>query len=160
AGAGRAHPQGIESFATESAFPLAYREKNANFSSLIPYPPLGNRYEQTRRPRPGHPRPAAPEDPRARAAARLGHQPAPALTLLRRPAGLGGIALPGAPQARAGGLDPGRVEADREQPPREVLFADAPGPPAARDGGRELAAPVRRHLVPRAALRGVRKTRC
>ncbi len=43
-----------------------------------------------------------------------------------------------------------------EQPPREVLLADAPGPQAARVGGRELAAPVGRHLARRAALRGLR----
>src|SRR5689334_8266331 len=85
----------------------------------------------------------------------MGDQPAPALALLRRAAGFRGVSLPGAPQARAGRLDPGGVEADREQPPRKVLRADAPGPPAARVGGRELAALVGRDLVPRAALGGL-----
>ena len=35
-----------------------------------------------------------------------------------------GSLYPGAAQARAAGLDRSRVEADREQPPRQVLCAD------------------------------------
>ena len=77
--------------------------------------------------------------------------------LRRRAAGQRRIALPGPAQARAGRLDHRRVEADREQPAREVLFAHAPRQEAARIGGGELAAAVVRHLARRPALGGLER---
>ena len=70
--------------------------------------PLGNRgetREPTIRSRPGHARPADPQDPRARAAQRLGHRPAPQPGFGRRAAGERRVALSRAPQARERGLD-------------------------------------------------------
>src|SRR5262249_51148611 len=125
--------------------PLDYREEP-------PYIPLGNRDEQTRRPRPGHPRPPGPEDPRAPADARLGHQPPLKVHLDRGPQGERGLALSIPPQARAGGVDQVGMEDDGEQPARQVLFADAPRKGPARDGDRELAAPLRGDHARGAAL--------
>src|SRR5262245_6753316 len=85
----------------------------------------------------------------------MGHQPSPALPLRRNPAGQRGLALPRAPQARAGGLDPRRVEDHREQPPRQVLLADPPRTEAARNRNRELAEALLRHLARRPAFRGL-----
>ena len=86
------------------------------------------KHQQTSDPRPGHPRPAPSENPRVGAPPRLGHQPAPAIHFRRRAAGQRRIALSGPAQARAGRLDHRRVEADGEQPAREVLRADAARP--------------------------------
>src|SRR5205807_3232841 len=67
------------------------------------------------------------------------------------------IALPCTAQAGAGRLDHGRVETDREQPAREVLFAHAPGPKATRIRGGELAAAVDGHLARRPAFRDINR---
>src|ERR1019366_3974037 len=61
----------------------------------------------------------------------------------------------GSAQAGAGRLDHRRVEADREQPAREVLFAHSPRPKAAPVGGGELAAAVDRHLARRPPFRNI-----
>src|SRR5215831_6359156 len=90
--------------------PLAYREGPD-------YTHLGNQvraYEQTYRPGPGHTGPTYPEDSRVRAAPRLGDRAAPETSLRRRPTGQRRITLPCSAQAGAGGLDQGRVEAERE----------------------------------------------
>src|ERR1700687_6264316 len=119
------------------------------------YSPLGNRYEQTQRPRPRHPRPAPPEDSGPPALARVGDRAAPQVSLRRRAAGQRRLPLPRPAQAGAGRLDRGRVEADGEQPARQVLHAHPPGQEAARRGGGELATAVLRHLAGRAALGGL-----
>src|SRR6185436_69837 len=102
-------------------FPLLTEGSNPNL-------PLGKRYEPTHRPRPRNSRSSAAEDPRPAAAARVGDQPSPEIHLERRAAGQRRLALPRAPQAGAGGLDPGGVEADGEQPASEVLLAHPSGP--------------------------------
>src|ERR1700719_830824 len=80
----------------------------------ILYTHLGNRYEQTKRSRARHPRPAPPENPGPGALARLGHQSPPEIHLRRRAAGQRRIPLPCIAQVGAGRLDRGRVEADGE----------------------------------------------
>src|ERR1700676_1653961 len=82
--------------------------------SSILYTHLGNRYEQTERPRARHPGSAPPENLGAGALARLGHQPPPEIHLRRRAAGQRRIPLPCIAQVGAGRLDHGRVEADGE----------------------------------------------
>src|SRR2546422_2910548 len=130
-------------------FPLAYRGEPLLCS------PLGNRYEQTQRPRPRHTRPAPPENSGAAAFARVGHQSSPEIYLWRRAAGQRKIPLPGIAQTGAGRLDHGRVEADGEQPASEVLFAHPSGQKATGIGGRKLASAVVRHLACHSAFRGL-----
>src|SRR5688572_31826981 len=107
---------------------LAYREEQV-------YSPLGKREhtdEPAVRPRSRHVGFADPEDPGARAVARLGDRTALEAGVRRCPAGERRLAVSGAPQARATGVDRSRVETDREQPARQVLFADAIRQEAAR----------------------------
>src|SRR5262245_28382168 len=71
-------------------------------------------YEQTIGSGPGHAGPADLEDSGVGTASRLGDQPAFETDLWRRAAGQRRIALSGPPQVGAGGMDQGRVEAERE----------------------------------------------
>src|SRR5215471_3606004 len=90
--------------------PLAYLVEQA-------YTHLGNQgraYEQTDRFGPGHIGPAYPEDSCVRAAPRLGDWATPETGFWRHPAGQRRVAIPCPAQAGAGGLDHGRVEAERE----------------------------------------------
>ena len=57
-----------------------------------------------------------------------------------------GLALSGAAQARAAGLDRGRVGREREQPPRQVLHAHARRAPRPEAGGGAVGTAVGRHL--------------
>ena len=96
------------------------------------------------------------QDSRSGAAERMGHRPAPEAGLQRRAAGERRLALPGAAQAGAAGLDHGGVAEHREQPAREDLLADAARSPLPPAGGRELGAAVAGHHPRRAPDRGVR----
>src|SRR6185312_11852674 len=98
------------------------------------------RREQTARSRPGDAEPADPQDSRAAAAQRLGHRSAPDAGVRRRAAGERRLALPRAAQTRTGRLDHRRMARKREQPPREVLFADAPRAETPAERSRALGA--------------------
>src|SRR5947209_2801149 len=115
----------------------------------------GAGYEQTVRSRPGHPGPVDPENRRARTAERVGDRPALETSLGRRSPGQRRVAVSGAAQAGAGGVDHRGVEAEREQPPREVLLAHAARPPASREGNRQLEPPVGGDLRRREAEGGM-----
>src|SRR5215831_18376630 len=86
------------------------------------------RHVQTGRPRAGHARSAAVENPRARADARLGDRPAVEADLRRRSAGQRRFALPRAPQTRTARPDHRNLEEERPGPSREVLLPDAQRP--------------------------------
>src|SRR5262245_2681460 len=123
--------------------PLAYRVERV-------YTHLDNRgglNEQTDRPGPGDAGLAYPEDTGARTASWLGDRAAPEAGIRRRPVCQRRISLPSAAQARAGGLDQGRVEAKREQPPRQVLQPDAARPQGVGERGRQLDSPLSRHFA-------------
>src|SRR6185437_6398003 len=115
------------------------------------YHPLGYRvrilgyHEQTHGPRPGHPGPPTAQDARPRADERLGDRAAAQRAVVRRPAGQRRLALSRAAQARAGGMDHRRVAAEREQSPRQVLFAHSRRPQATPDRSRQLGSSRRRH---------------
>src|SRR5262245_42164979 len=96
--------------------------RNPSFFHLLTerdwnYTHLGNRgglHEQTNRSGPGDPGPAYPEDSSAGAAPWLGDRAAAEASLGRRPVCQRRLSLSCSPQAGAGGLDQGRMEAERE----------------------------------------------
>src|SRR5215467_9502357 len=94
--------------------------------------------EQTDRSGAGNTRPAGAQDPRLEADERLGDRTASQATVVRRAPGERRITLPRAAQARAGRVDQIRVAAEREQSPRQVLFAHAVRKEAAPGGVRKL----------------------
>ena len=63
-------------------------------------------------------------------------QPTAQAGIRRRPAGERRLAVSRAAQAGTGRMDHRRVAAQREQPPREILFAHAAGPSSAAEGER------------------------
>src|SRR3984885_12732836 len=103
--------------------PLAYRGKLGYSLSVT----VRRAYEQAYGSRTGHFRPAGSEDSCPTAASRLGPQPETETGFWGRAAGERRIALSGPPQAGTAGLDPGRVEVNREQPQGEVLLAHTAG---------------------------------
>ena len=109
--------------------------------------------EQATRPRSGHVGPSVAEDSGAWASSRSGYRPAADAGVARRAAGQRWVAVPGAAQARTGRLDQRRVEGKREQPPGQVLLADAVRPARPRPGNAGVEPPVDCHR-PRAQARG------
>src|ERR1044072_4689246 len=97
-----------------------------------------NRHEQAVGSRAGDVGPADSEDSRSGAAARLCGEPEPEPGLRGGAAGERRVALPGAAQAGAAGLDRGGVEDQRAGTPREVLLADARGAGALEERDRRL----------------------
>src|SRR5262245_1059381 len=87
---------------------------------------------------PGHARLDDPDDPGARAPARLRHLAAPRGSRPRPVSGEPGLAVSLALPAGAGWPAEGRVAADREQPAREILPPDRGRPEAARTGSRPV----------------------
>src|SRR5262245_50665693 len=96
------------------------------------------------------------EDTCAGASPWLGGGATPEAGFRQRPASQRRIALPGLAQVGAGGLDRLRMEAQREQPPGQVLPLDATGPQATRKGGGQLGSALRRHLACGATRGGLR----
>src|SRR5436305_7607288 len=111
--------------------------------------------DQTIRPRPRDSVLAPFKDPGPGAAEWLGDQPAPETRVGRRPASQRRVTLPRPPQTGTGGVDHRRVEAEREQPAGEILFADTVGPRsvAKRDG--KLDPTLRCHHASRATRGGL-----
>ena len=96
-------------FQTFIFIPLAYRGEWVYFS--LDYREVT--VEQAFGPRTGNIGSADPENAGAGAAERMGDQPAANIVVWRSAPGQRGLALPRPAQARAGGLDPRRVEASR-----------------------------------------------
>ena len=83
---------------------------------------------QTERPGPGNPGHADPEDPGARADARVRHRRPHRADQQGRVPGQRRVAVPGLPPPGAGRADHRRVGSHGEQPPREVLPPHRAGP--------------------------------
>src|SRR5262249_50855134 len=99
---------------------------------------------RTHRTTTGHARPPHPQALGARPSARLGDLGAPPPDLEQRAPDPAGLALPAPSPPRAAGPHQTGVGRVRQQPPRQVLRADAQRPQAARGGGERLAQARRR----------------